>query len=51
VQAASFHYTRSPDNSAPDTDSASSDLGDIAPSAAPLTRKWLCEAGDGPPLP
>ncbi|HET9333880.1 MAG TPA: hypothetical protein VFQ21_09890, partial [Gemmatimonadota bacterium] len=46
LQAASFHYTRSPDNTAPDTDVSSSFLGALAPSGLPAVREWVCGAGD-----
>jgi hypothetical protein len=53
VQAASFHYTRSPENTSPDTDTSSSFLGSLAPSGLPAVREWVCGAGDeefpGPP--
>lgn len=46
VQVASFHYTRSPENTTPDTDNSSSFLGILAPSGLPAVREWVCGAGD-----
>ncbi|HET6360621.1 MAG TPA: hypothetical protein VFH11_01030 [Gemmatimonadota bacterium] len=48
-QVASFVYTRSPSNTSPDTDSSASFLGALAPSAAPVSREWVCEAGEDQP--
>ena len=45
-QVASFLYTRSPNNTSPDTDSSGSFLGVLAPSAAPIAMEWVCTAGD-----
>jgi len=45
VLAASFHYTRSPKNTTPDTDSSTSFLGGLAPSGLPVVREWVCDAG------
>lgn len=41
-QAASFHYTRSPENTAPDTDDPGSYDGGLAPAAMPAEREWVC---------
>lgn len=46
VQAALLHYTRSPKNTTPDTDSSTSFLGALAPSGLPAVREWVCEAGE-----
>lgn len=46
VQAASFHYTRSPKNTTPDTDSSASFLGMLAPSGLPAVKEWVCDAGE-----
>jgi hypothetical protein len=46
VQAASFHYRRSPKNTTPDTDSSTSFLGGLAPSGLPAVREWVCDAGE-----
>jgi type IV pilus biogenesis protein CpaD/CtpE len=43
AQAALFHYTRSPKNSSPDTDSST---GYLSPSGLPAINEWVCEAGD-----
>jgi hypothetical protein len=43
-QVASLLYTRSPNNTSPDTDSSSSFLGMLAPSAASMGREWVCDA-------
>ncbi len=45
-QVASFHYTRSPNNTSPDTDSSGSFLGVLVPSAAPIVSEWVCDAGE-----
>jgi hypothetical protein len=45
-QVASLLYTRSPNNSSPDTDSSSSFLGMLVPSGAVAGREWVCDAGE-----
>jgi hypothetical protein len=45
-QAASLIYTRSPHNSSPDTDTSSSYRGALVPSALPITKEWICYAGE-----
>jgi hypothetical protein len=46
LQVASLHYTRSPSNTSPDTDSSSSYLGILVPSGLPIAREWVCDAGE-----
>jgi hypothetical protein len=46
TRVASLLYTRSPHNSSPDTDSSSSFTGSLAPSALPVVREWICDAGE-----
>jgi len=45
-RVASLLYTRSPHNSAPDTDSSGGYTGSLAPSALPAVREWMCGAGE-----
>jgi predicted Zn-dependent protease len=45
-RVASLLYTRSPHNSSPDTDSSDSFRGALAPSALPVVREWICDAGE-----
>ena len=45
-QAALLHYTRSPKNTSPDTDSSTSYLGLLTPAGIPATKEWLCNAGE-----
>lgn len=45
-QVASLLYTRSPNNTSPDTDSSSSYLGILVPSGLPIAREWMCDAGE-----
>jgi hypothetical protein len=49
LQVASLLYTRSPNNTSPDTDSSSSFLGNLVPSGLPIAREWVCDAGEGLP--
>jgi predicted small secreted protein len=46
TRVASLLYTRSPHNSSPDTDSSDSLRGALAPSALPVVREWMCDAGE-----
>jgi hypothetical protein len=45
-RVASLMYTRSPHNASPDTDSSYSVQGALAPSALPVVREWMCDAGE-----
>jgi hypothetical protein len=46
TRVASLLYTRSPHNASPDTDSSDSFRGALAPSALPVVREWMCDAGE-----
>jgi hypothetical protein len=47
VQVASLLYSRSPGNTSADNDDSGTFLG-LAPSAAPIAREWMCDAGSEP---
>ena len=50
-QAASIVYSRSPGNTAPDSDNQSFYLGGLAPAVVSGENRWICDAPDLPALP